>query len=122
MKLLIDMNFSPRLADLLTEAGHHAVYWRAIGRPEAEDIEILNWAKKNGYILLTHDLDFGAILAATGFKSPSVIQVRCRDILPRTILPFLLRAVEVFSAELHLGALIVVDEHRYRVRLLPLTT
>jgi len=122
MKLLIDMNFSPRLADLLVDAGHHAVYWGTIGKPDAEDFVILNWAKKNGYVIVTNDLDFGAILAATGFKSPSVIQTRRRDIFPEAIVPFLLQAVKVFSAELQVGALIVVDERRYRVRLLPLKT
>jgi len=120
MKLLVDMNFSPRLTNLLVDAGHHAIYWGAIGKPEAEDFEILNWAKKNGYIILTNDLDFGAILAATGFESPSVIQTRRRDIYPETIVSSILQAIEVFSAELHAGALIVVDERRYRVRLLPL--
>ena len=120
MKLLIDMNFSPRLADLLSDAGHQTAYWGAIGRPDAEDFEILNWAKKNDYVVLTNDLDFGAILAATGFKSPSVIQTRRSDIFPEVIAPSLLQAIETFTAELHAGALVVVDKRRYRVRLLPL--
>ena len=122
MKLLIDMNLSPRLADLLTDAGHLAVYWGTVGKPNAEDSEILTWAKENGYVILTNDLDFSAILATTGFASPSVIQIRRRDLIPETIVPFILRAVECFAAELYAGALLVVDECRYRVRLLPLTT
>jgi len=120
MKLLIDMNLSPQLAGLLADAGYHAVHWSTIGKPDAEDSEILNWAKKNGYVILTNDLDFGAILAAAGFESPSIIQFRRRDVFPKAIMPSILRAVERFAAELYEGALIVVDEHRYRVRLLPL--
>ena len=122
MKLLIDMNLSPRLADLLTKAGHQAVYWGTIGKPNAEDEEILTWAKENGYVILTNDLDFGTILAVMGLESPSVIQFRRRDVLPETIVPLILQVVEKFADELLAGALIVVDERRYRVRLLPLVT
>ena len=120
MKLLIDMNLSPRLVGLLSNAGHQTVYWGSIGSPDAEDSEILNWAKENEHVILTNDLDFSAILAATRFASPSVVQIRRRDLHPEVIVPFILRAVEIFVAELHAGALIVVDERRYRVRLLPL--
>jgi len=120
MKLLIDMNLSPQLVRLLTDAGHQAIYWQTIGRPDADDSEILTWAKENGYVIVTHDLDFGAILAITGFESPSVVQIRRHDVLPETIAPAILRAVAKFADELHAGALIVIDELRYRVRMLPL--
>jgi predicted nuclease of predicted toxin-antitoxin system len=122
MKLLIDMNLSPHLADLLMNAGHQAIYWGTIGKPNAEDSEILTFAKENGYVILTNDLDFGTILAATGLESPSVIQIRRRDVLPETIAPLILQSIEKFAKELRDGALIVVDENRYRVRLLPLAT
>jgi len=48
MKLLIDMNLSPQLAGLLADAGYHAVHWSTIGKPDAEDSEILNWQRKMG--------------------------------------------------------------------------
>ena len=44
------------------------------------------------------------------------------NLIPDTIVPFNLRAVECFAAELYAGSLLVVEECRYRVRLLPLTT
>jgi predicted nuclease of predicted toxin-antitoxin system len=114
------MNLSPRLADLLDNAGHRAIYWGAIGKADAEDSEILTWAKNNDCVLLTNDLDLGTILATRGLKSPSVIQIRRRDVLPETIISYILQAAEKFSDALLAGALIVVDERRYRVRLLPL--
>ena len=98
MKLLIDMNLSPRLAGLLTNTEHQAVYWGTVGKPNAEDSKILTWAKENEYVLLTNDLDFGAILASTGLGSPCVIQIRRRDVLPETIAPLILRTVETFTA------------------------
>jgi predicted nuclease of predicted toxin-antitoxin system len=120
MKLLIDMNLSPQLVGLLTDAGHPAVYWGTIGKPHAEDTEILTWAKMNEHVILTKDLDFGTILAATELESPSVVQIRLRDLLPETIIPHILRAIEKFADALNTGALLVVDVNRYRVRLLPL--
>ena len=36
------------------------------------------FAGANGCVVLTHDLDFGAILAATQGRKPSVVQIRAR--------------------------------------------
>lgn len=47
--------------------------WSAVGQANAPDAEVLAYAAKHGYLLLTHDLDFGAILAATHGQKPSVI-------------------------------------------------
>jgi predicted nuclease of predicted toxin-antitoxin system len=120
MKLVIDMNLSPRLVPLLSDAGHQTVFWETIGKPNAEDAEILTWARENGYVVLTNDLDFGTILAATGLGSPSVVQIRRRNVRAKIIAPHIIRAIEEYAAELKTGALLVVDEYRYRVRLLPL--
>ena len=71
-------------------------------------------------MVLTHDLDFGAILSATGMQSPSVVQVRTRDVFPETIFPLLSRTLWLYREELMRGALVIVDGQRERVRLLPL--
>lgn len=76
MKLLVDMNLSPRWVQFLQDSGFEAVHWRDIGEVTAVDSEILRAAKQEGMIVLTHDLDFGAILAASGEDGPSVIQIR----------------------------------------------
>jgi predicted nuclease of predicted toxin-antitoxin system len=56
MKLLVDMNLSPRWVALLAEAGIDAVHWSTFGVPNAPDVEIMAFAKKHGYVVLTHDL------------------------------------------------------------------
>ena len=53
MKILIDMNISPDL------------------------VKVLN----NSYAILTHDLDFGTILAVSQALAPSVIQIRTQNLL-----------------------------------------
>ena len=70
MKLLIDMNLSPRWVNILVDAGFEAVHWSTIGRSNAPDTEIMAFAKANAYVVLTHDLDFGAILAPRTAKNP----------------------------------------------------
>jgi len=120
MKLLLDMNLSPRLPKLLEQHGFSAIHWASVGHPNTEDREILHWAKGNGYIVVTFDLDFGAILAATGWDSPSVIQIRCLDNYSEEIVPSLVSVLKRFETELASGALIVLDEFKARIRLLPL--
>ena len=120
MKLLLDMNLSPRLTTLLEQQGFISAHWSTIGKPDAEDKEILCWAKDNGYVIITFDLDFGAILAAIGLNSPSVIQIRCLDNYPESLCVSLVSALKRFEQELTSGAMIVLDEFKSRVRLLPL--
>ena len=44
-------------------------------------IDITAWAKNNSYAILTHDLDFGTILAVSQASAPSVIQIRTQNLL-----------------------------------------
>lgn len=59
------MNLSPKWVAALQNAGWQAVHWSTVGNPRATDNEIMNWAASNEFIVLTHDLDFGSLLAAT---------------------------------------------------------
>jgi predicted nuclease of predicted toxin-antitoxin system len=81
MRLLVDMNVSPDICALLRAAGHEAVHWSTLGAPTASDESITVYASDHDFVVLTHDLDFGAILAATHADGPSVIQVRTGDVL-----------------------------------------
>ncbi|MBI5183214.1 MAG: DUF5615 family PIN-like protein [Nitrospinae bacterium] len=120
MKLLVDMNLSPNLVTLLCTAGHEAVHWSSVGDPRVEDSEILIWARANKHIVLTHDLDFGAILAATSTDSPSVLQVRTQNVAPQHIAPIFLSALEQYKDSLEKGAIVTCDEWSVRVRILPI--
>lgn len=119
MKLLIDMNLSPRWVTFLEDAGHEAVHWYAVGAPDAPDQEIMLWARNNGYVVFTHDLDFTALLAATQATSPSVVQLRAQDVLPESLGSIVVKALHQFEQALKEGALISVDPSRARVRVLP---
>jgi predicted nuclease of predicted toxin-antitoxin system len=120
MKLLFDMNMSTKLPKLLELHGFSAIHWSSFGFPKAEDKEILCCARDNGFVIVTFDLDFGAILAATGLDSPSVIQIRCDVTSAEYLASSLVSIIKQFESELTSGALIVLDEFKARVRLLPL--
>lgn len=120
MKLLVDMNLSPRWVATLIDAGHEAKHWSQAGAHSAPDTEIMSYAVANGFVVLTHDLDFSAILAATQGRKPSVVQVRADDVRPAAIGRQVLSALRQMEAELEQGALLTVDPSRTRLRVLPL--
>jgi predicted nuclease of predicted toxin-antitoxin system len=81
VKLLVDMNLSPSWVERLARHGFEAVHWSTIGAATAPDLEILSWANEHKFVLITNDLDFSAILAASAGGSPSVVQIRTQDLL-----------------------------------------
>jgi len=120
IQILIDMNLSPDWVGQLTANGWPSVHWSTVGDPSATDHEIMQWARTNGYVVFTHDLDFGTMLALTHATGPSVIQVRGQNVLPDHMSPILIAALKQHESELAAGALVVVDAAKSRVRVLPI--
>jgi predicted nuclease of predicted toxin-antitoxin system len=120
IQVLIDMNLSPTWVDNLSKNGWASVHWSAIGDPRATDREIMDWARANAHVVFTHDLDFGSMLALTHATGPSVIQIRGQDVLPDHMAPIVLAALKQHESDLAAGALVVVDEAKSRVRVLPI--
>lgn len=120
MNVLGDMNLSPRWVSLLADAGIEAAHWSTLGAANAPDTEIMAFAKANGYVVLTHDLDFSAILAATQGDKPSVVQIRAENVSPDVIGKPVIDALRQMAAELTEGALLTIDPNRTRLLLLPL--
>jgi len=120
LRLLVDMNLSPEWLSTLREAGHQAFHWSEVGDPRAPDSALMAWAIEHECAVLTHDLDFGTALALSGQTGPSVIQVRCLNVLPECIGPLVVDLLSRYEPSIRTGALIVADERRHRVRVLPL--
>jgi predicted nuclease of predicted toxin-antitoxin system len=76
VKLLVDMNLSPRWVGALIDEGFEAVHWSAVGAPNAPDEDIMRYAMQNGFVVFTNDLDYGTLLALSRQAKPSVVQVR----------------------------------------------
>ncbi len=78
------------------------------------------FATTNGFVVLTSDLDFSAILAATQGAKPSVVQVRAGDVSPNAIGMLVIAALRQMATKLEDGALLSIDPKRTRLRVLPL--
>jgi predicted nuclease of predicted toxin-antitoxin system len=78
------------------------------------------WALANNHVVFTHDLDFGTTLALTHAAGPSVLQVRGQSVLPEDVGPVVIAALRQHDAALAVGALVVVELRKSRVRVLPL--
>ena len=71
------------------------------------------------YAIFTNDLDFGAILVSRNAQYPNVIQVRTQDVTPKSLASTLVPALRQLEGYLEEGALVVIDESKFRARILP---
>lgn len=120
MKIVIDMNLSPSWLTVFKSNNIEAVHWSEIGPANAKDAVIMKWARDNAHVVLTHDLDFGTLLALTKANGPSVIQLRTQDVLPGKLALIVISVIEKTHHAIEGGSLITIDETRSRVRILPL--
>ncbi len=120
MKVLLDMNLPPKLAELLSRREIDSVHWCRIGAPNARDSELMDYALKNGHILVSCDMDFNAILSVTHGCKPSIVQVRVTNFCLEQMADLLSNALHQYEEELNAGAIMSIDLKKARVRLLPL--
>ena len=120
MKFLADMGVSMSTIASLREAGHESIHLRDEGLFKMEDAGILDKARSESRIVLTFDLDFGDLLAASGERLPSVIIFRLRNQTPGAVRPRLFEILSECETDLEAGTIIIVEETRYRVRRLPI--
>ncbi|MGI8906175.1 MAG: DUF5615 family PIN-like protein [Candidatus Sumerlaeaceae bacterium] len=73
-----------------------------------------------GYTIITHDLDFGTLLALSRAAGPSIVLVRGEDVIASAENDVLVRCLNRFRNELERGALISLTPQNERVRILPL--
>ncbi len=120
MHFLIDNALSPRLANLLLEGGHTATHVREIRLQHAADAAIFEYAAKENMIIISADTDFGAILANRRSSKPSFILFRTSQKSAEYQFDLLRRNLEKFESDLETGCVLVFDDRRVRVRMLPI--
>jgi predicted nuclease of predicted toxin-antitoxin system len=120
MKFLADMGISHRTVSFLRDLGHEAKHLHDENLDEMPDDDILDKARREGWVLLTNDLDFGELLAISGAVLPSVITFRLRNMTSANVNRHLDRMLTQHSDKLVRGAIVSVRENRIRVRDLPI--
>jgi predicted nuclease of predicted toxin-antitoxin system len=113
MKILIDMNLSPKWADCLINNGIEAVHWVNIGMSDARDDEIMTYARNNDFIVMTCDLDFGTILANTHHSKPSIVQIRTQNFNINQMAEMVSSALMQNEYELQKGAVLTIDAKKW---------
>lgn len=121
MRLLIDNNLSPLLAERFKAAGHDSVHVRDIGLQAATDSVVLERAQAENRVLISADTDFSTLLARSRAASPSVLLIR-RLTGRRAVDQFEIIQANLPSVadDLAAGAVVVISDYRVRVRRLPL--
>ena len=114
------MNIPRNLAILLKAHNYSSRYVGDIGMARAEDTAIIEEAKKNKEIIITHDLDYGHLLAFSGETAPSIIILRIRNMRVENVLERILESLSKIEKALIEGAIVVIDDISVRIRYLPI--
>ena len=114
------MGLDVRVVEWLRRRGHDAKHLRDEGRQRSPNGEIFAKAAAENRVVLTVDLDFGEIAALSKGRKTSVILFRLHNTRTPHVIGRLARALADCTDALEKGAVVVVEESRQRVRLLPI--
>ena len=89
LKLLLDQNLSFRLLDKLEAAYPSSTQVKFVGLDQADDLTVWQFAKDNGFTIVTKDSDFHEFSLIYG-SPPKVIWMKCGNELRRYVLDLLL--------------------------------
>ena len=84
MKLLFDQNLSWRLPAKLADLYPDSQHIREVGMKESQDIDIWNYARANGFVIVSKDLDFQQRNLLFGHP-PKVVRLRVGNCTVQTI-------------------------------------
>jgi predicted nuclease of predicted toxin-antitoxin system len=114
------MNLTPLWVEFFKEAKYIAKRWSEIGNATDTDKEISDYAIENDYIVFTHDQDFATLLAYSKDNKPSVVILRTLDLVPERIGNYVLQQLEKNLDDISKGAVVIIEDDKVRVRLLPM--
>ena len=122
MKFLADMGISPKTVTFCKVLEQDIVHLHEQGLDRMADFDILEKSLCEKRILLTHDLDFGELIARSRARLPSIIIFRLRNMSPEKVNLHLHEIISKHQDALQQGVIISVTEGQIRVRLLPIET
>jgi predicted nuclease of predicted toxin-antitoxin system len=119
MKFLLNMNLPRQLGKQLAGAGHVCRHVGDIGMARASDTEIVAAARRNRETIITHDLDYGGLLAFSGEDAPSVIIFRVHNTRIQNLFDQFVSAWNEIEEPLSNGAIVILEDAVLRIRRLP---
>jgi len=92
MRLLLDANISWKLINILTPVFGECAHVDLIGlKVPCKDKDIWNYARENGYIIITKDNDFLDLLEIKGFP-PKVVLIKTGNNNSKTLADLIINA------------------------------
>jgi predicted nuclease of predicted toxin-antitoxin system len=119
MRLLLDMNLPPAMADWLRSEGHDAIHARELGLGRLSDREIFARAAAEQRVTVTFDLDFGEIVGLAAAANAGVILLRLRSARQSALRDRVRVAIARAAKALQSGAIVLVEDARIRIRPMP---
>ncbi len=101
-------------------AGHVCRHVGDMGMSRATDTEIVAEAKRTNEVILTHDLDYGHLLAFSGEKAPSVVILRLRNLQTDEVMSRLDVVWKDIESPVLEGAIVSLSDKSLRIRTLPI--
>jgi predicted nuclease of predicted toxin-antitoxin system len=120
MTVLVDSNLTPLWVGYLQAAGIDAVHWWSVGKGDAPDEELLEWAAERNTAILTGDGDFSQMLALRRLSGPSVIFLRTSERNPQGPGDRVIEAYKAISERMEGGMIVTIDDRSIRRRELPI--
>lgn len=119
LKFLADIGISTKAVAFLRTHGYDAIHLIDEQLERLSDEQIIRKAKAEDRVVLTHDLDFGDLMAASGDTIPSIVIFRLPDMRPNNVNTHLMIVLYDYKELLHSGVILSVTQGRIRVRQLP---
>ena len=120
IRLLADMNISPKTVASLRQQGWDVIRVSELLPVDASDGEVLELARREGRVVITQDLDFSALLALGGYDRPSLITLRLSSGDPEAVARRLLEVFSRVESALQHGCAATIEDAVVRVRKLPI--
>lgn len=120
IRFLADMNISPRTIEAPRQHGWDIVRVSQVMPVDALDSEILDFARKDGGVIVTQDLDFSTLLVLGGHDDPSLITLRLAASDPEAITGVLLQSLSRIEKAITEGSAVTIEDAAIRIRRLPI--
>jgi len=109
MKLLFDQNVSPKLVNRLADLFPNSIHVQAVGLDCADDNQVWDYAKQNGFAIVSKDEDYNNLSVLRG-QPPKVIWLQtgnCTTAQVEALFRARFADIEAFDKDPSVGTLVL---------------